>query len=298
METYLKIVIIFSNIVTGIAYSSCFVSQSFINKKSFRNTVSSYSLCDHTDLRRIKTSYTSILKSFDNDDIATINTSNNAGLNFISLFAIGSVIGPLVDALHNKVLLQYDILPITLPFDLKTSLLIPPLLGITYVCLGIIFPSILSSIFPDKLTEMKPLLNITISPIQKALLAIISTSFIIKLSGILYLTIPSITSIYLILTSLVLLQWKALDGSYVSLILAIVVSFVGPIAEIPFMKLGAWHYLNPDYWPLSLLASSLGPGTGADWAGLSLITGPCYFAVTTDAITLSNSFKAMRSNSS
>ena len=54
------------------------------------------------------------------------------------------------------------------------------------------------------------------------------------------------------------------------------------------MKLGAWHYLTPDYWPLA--AWSCGPGTGNEWAGLSAITGPCYFAVTTDAIALGRWF--------
>ena len=54
------------------------------------------------------------------------------------------------------------------------------------------------------------------------------------------------------------------------------------------MKLGAWHYLTPDFWPLA--AWSLGAGTGNEWAGLSAITGPCYFAVTTDAIALGRWF--------
>jgi hypothetical protein len=62
----------------------------------------------------------------------------------------------------------------------------------------------------------------------------------------------------------------------------------GPLAELPLMKLGAWHYLTPDFWPLA--AWSLGAGTGNEWAGLSAITGPCYFAVTTDAIALGRWF--------
>ena len=48
----------------------------------------------------------------------------------------------------------------------------------------------------------------------------------------------------------------------------------GPLAELPFLRLGAWHYLPAavDYFPL---------GEGASWAALAAITAPCYFAVTT-----------------
>ena len=84
------------------------------------------------------------------------------------------------------------------------------------------------------------------------------------------------------------LQWRLLDGSRASLALALLAAVGGPLAELPLMKLGAWHYLTPDYWPLA--AWSCGPGTGNEWAGLSAITGPCYFAVTTDAIALGRWF--------
>jgi len=57
-----------------------------------------------------------------------------------------------------------------------------------------------------------------------------------------------------------------------------------PGAEIPFMAAGCWHYISPDYWPLA--AVGLGPDSSTPWAGLSAITGPCYFAVTTDAIAI------------
>ena len=53
----------------------------------------------------------------------------------------------------------------------------------------------------------------------------------------------------------------------------------GPLAEIPFMQLGCWHYYSPDYFPF-----------GQDLPGLSSLTGPCYFAVTQDAQALGRPF--------
>ena len=90
--------------------------------------------------------------------------------------------------------------------------------------------------------------------------------------------LPALGSLALLLACC-LLQWAVLDGALASLLLAIVVAIGGPLAEIPFMQLGCWHYISPDYFPL---ASWLGDGIG----GLSSLTGPCYFAVTTDAIAL------------
>ena len=47
------------------------------------------------------------------------------------LATFGATAGPLVDAVHNQVLLQYDVFAITIAlFNAKTSLLIPPLLAL------------------------------------------------------------------------------------------------------------------------------------------------------------------------
>ena len=55
--------------------------------------------------------------------------------------------------------------------------------------------------------------------------------------------------------------------------------------------LGGWHYLAPDYFPLTFLVDG-GGGLRDAWAasGLSSLTGPCYAAVTTDAIALGRWF--------
>lgn len=66
----------------------------------------------------------------------------------------------------------------------------------------------------------------------------------------------------------------------------------GPVAEIPFMAppISGWHYLTPDYYPLSFLAGSGGWRDAWAASGISSLTGPCYFAVTTDAIALGRWF--------
>ena len=71
-------------------------------------------------------------------------------------------------------------------------------------------------------------------------------------------------------------------GAWASLALALLAGVGGPLCELPIMELGAWHYIAPDYFPLRTI---LGDGSDA-WAGLAGVTGPCYFAVTTDAIAL------------
>ena len=88
-----------------------------------------------------------------------------------------------------------------------------------------------------------------------------------------------------LLAAAALVQWAALDGTRGSLALALLAAVGGPVAEIPLMAgplAHAWHYLTPDYFPLA----GVFPAAATPEAGLEVITGPCYFAVTTDAIAL------------
>ena len=196
------------------------------------------------------------------------------------LAAFGSTAGPLVDSVHNQCLLKYDVLPIEIPcgiWNAQTSLLIPPLLALTYALLGAVLPAACEFVVGSGRTLEPPAGSL--SPRARAALAVASTIGIIKLSELLTLSaLPALGSLALLLACC-LLQWAVLDGALASLLLAIVVAIGGPLAEIPFMQLGCWHYISPDYFPL---ASWLGDGIG----GLSSLTGPCYFAVTTDAIAL------------
>ena len=88
----------------------------------------------------------------------------------------------------------------------------------------------------------------------------------------------------LLLFALCLAQWRTLDGTLSSVLLAAAAAVAGPLAELPIMYLGCWHYTAPDYFPLITDA----------WAGLNVITAPCYFAVTTDAIALGRWFSEPR----
>ena len=94
------------------------------------------------------------------------------------------------------------------------------------------------------------------------------------------------------------IQWIALDTTPVALVAATITAIGGPLSELPFVANGFWHYLpeSADYLPLSgvvlqpggiadtVAVSALGEGYSN--LALSSITGPCYFAVTTDAIAL------------
>lgn len=202
------------------------------------------------------------------------------------LGATGALLGPAVDAVHNQALLVYDKLPLSVSLPLgtvQTSLLVPPLLFVAYAVLGGVLPTFSANLLPSHEPELPPAGG---SPATRGLLAVSSTVCIIKLSEVLVsaTTLPS-GAVLAALTAMCLMQWKLLDGRISSLVLAAVAAVGGPLAELPLMKLGCWHYISPDYWPLA--AFGFGPEVpGAEWAGLSLITGPCYACVTTDAIAL------------
>jgi hypothetical protein len=150
--------------------------------------------------------------------------------------------------------------------------LIPPLLALTYMLLGGVFPHVAEAALGQQRRWMA--LTANASPKRRALLAVLSTVGIIKASEILCTSaMPMVTSVGL-LSVACLLQWAILDGAWSSLALALVLAIGGPVAELPFLSLGCWHYLQPDYFPLQVFNAALGPDS---WAGLNYITGPCYF---------------------
>ena len=190
----------------------------------------------------------------------------------LTLAAAGGTLGPATDAIHNQVLLAYDVMPVQLPvlgFVAKTSLIIPPLLAITYCLLGGIFPPLVAAVLgtgrlPSSLVGSLP-------PERRALLAVASTATIIKISALLATSNVPASFALGALCSLALMQWAVIDGSFASLALAVLLAVAGPLAEIPFMALGCWHYTAPDYWPLATIG--FGAETGNPWAGLSSLTG-------------------------
>lgn len=201
----------------------------------------------------------------------------------LPLAAVGASVGPAVDAVHNAALLQYDVLPLDVPLvDAHTSYLIPPLLALTYAIIGGVLASAFDAALGRKLLVAPPSRLASLSARQRAGLAVGSAALIVKASELLT-TAPAESTPgldVLLLGALCLVQWAALDGSRAALALALTVAAVGPLAELPFIAAGCWHYTHPDVFPL---AAQLGEGS---WAGLGLhhVTPPCYFAVATDTI--------------
>jgi len=137
-------------------------------------------------------------------------------------------------------------------------------------------------------------------------------------------TNPIITNL-IIMTIASIMQWSLLDGSIVAFIAALLAAIGGPLSELPFVANGFWHYIPEasDYLPLSsesslglfvdkyiihypigafvvdtLLGggsagSGSGSGEGYNELAISSITGPCYAAVTMDAIAFGRWFDAL-----
>jgi hypothetical protein len=165
---------------------------------------------------------------------------------------------------------------------------------------------------------------VTLSLRQKAILAIATTSILILFSAFLetlyqeqlYQQQDQITLFdhaaaakqveQGLLTVLAVLQWAWLDTSRSSFLIGILAYIGGPLCELPFCGHGIWHYLPQasDYVPMaSLLPTTVNPTIymflswilGSDHIqdlSLSSITGPCYFAVTTDAIAVARWLEA------
>ncbi len=209
---------------------------------------------------------------------------------------------------------------------LCTSAYIPLLLGIAYIVLGDILPNGMEYLLQKIRTTLKKKNDDDIIKTNnvknvdflrtRAILAVTSTTLIIKLSELLqthhFFFLSTIfdeasSGVNLsIMIIAVFIQWLTLDTKLSSLITAIIVSIGGPLSELPFVATGFWHYIPSaaDYYPLANLNLDLdsmmfggggGGGVGVvleSWRGLSLssITGPCYFAVTMDAIALGRWF--------
>lgn len=203
------------------------------------------------------------------------------------LAIVGATVGPLVDAVHNKALLRYEFLDFSIG-PISTSLLVPVLLAVAYPLLGGVLPSIFEETIGTGRLKGAP----DFPPLPRAGAAVASTFGIVKISEIVK-TAPIIGQggalgngfpplQVFVLAVLCLIQWLVLDASYASLVEGFVVAFLGPLCELPFQAIGAWNYMAPP--------RSFQPFADVDWARISFVTLPCYFAVTTDAIQLGKLF--------
>jgi hypothetical protein len=197
-----------------------------------------------------------------------------------------------------------------------SSWTVPPLLGIAYLVLGGVLPRLFQFLLDSGFASQS--INYTSSESQlkeidsqilrnKAILAVSTTALIIKLSEFLE-TNPGVTdsmlSPYLVdqaqahlivMIVAALSQWAFLDGALSALLAAAVTGIGGPLSELPFVANHFWEYLPSaaDYYPLqNINLPVLSSIMGDDYQSLALssITGPCYFAVTMDAIALGRWF--------
>ena len=239
-------------------------------------------------------------------------------------------------------------------FIFSSSWTVPPLLGVAYIVLGAVLPRLIEKILATvtspstattTTTQNTMLESSTPSFVttddedyddgdeirlkqqqhelfQKAVVAVITTALIIKVSELLEthaLEVPplaslpssapssSSTSSFAVLIGMALVQWFVLDRTIVSLLAASITSIGGPLSELPFVGHGVWTYLESagDYFPLKdvgIVRDSIIPqswwtflfGT-SDYENLALssLTGPCYFAVCMDAIALGRYFDSL-----
>lgn len=200
------------------------------------------------------------------------------------LFTTGAIVGPLVDGLHNQCLLEYHRAAVNLSW-LHTSLWVPPLLGFAYVVLGGVLPRLLYLITKTTPTTTPTTPDVT-NLRNKAWTAVLTTALLIELSSVLETqSFFSAHTNVAILLFFCTLQWVWLDGTIAALLIASLISVLGPLSELPFVAANVWEYIQPDTFPLMWMDSSLG--------GLNSITGPCYFAVTMDAIALGRWYDAL-----
>jgi hypothetical protein len=195
---------------------------------------------------------------------------------------------------------------------------------VAYVVMGKVLPRFvqhwihaLSPVFEEKM-EVETGRQSALQLGLKAATAVASTAAIVKLSEYLILhpgggggllentaAFESATLLeqqLLILITAAVVQWAYLDGTLAALLVASLASIGGPLLELPFVSAGVWEYLPKvtDYFPLAGFDAGSGVGVlfsnvfGKDYQslGLSSITGPCYFAVAVDSISLGRFFDA------
>jgi hypothetical protein len=131
---------------------------------------------------------------------------------------------------------------------------------------------------------------------------------IIDFSSVVFESSEPLEQHLLILLTAAITQWAYFDGTIVSLIVASMAMIGGPLSELPFVAHHIWDYLpeaGDMYVPLQAIERSSIPGQflhyvlGDDYATLALngITGPCYFAVTMDAIAIGRFVESLQSTS-
>ncbi|KAJ7524495.1 hypothetical protein O6H91_17G007900 [Diphasiastrum complanatum] len=156
------------------------------------------------------------------------------------LFALGFILGPLLDGIHSRVQLQvYDRWAVDIG-ALHTNVWVFPLLGTFYAVVGLLQLS-LDSVFGSSWQFEAP-------SFRKVLSSFIYLIFFLELSAELYrANIPYNIEAY-ILFALAQLNWALFESTWWGFALACVVGVGCPLSEIPIIKyFGLWHYSKPNF---------------------------------------------------
>lgn len=161
-----------------------------------------------------------------------------------SLFLCGALSGTLLDGIHSHEALQvYDLLPLELG-PLKTSALVPPLLGVFYVVLGALHPLTDNLARGDERTRRAQL---RASDTNTLALSAGALAVMLQVSASLYARGTPYPQIGAILALLSALNWRVFDNTRQGLALAALCAAGAPLSELLLISLThCWHYSRPD----------------------------------------------------
>jgi len=161
-----------------------------------------------------------------------------------SLFSSGALTGTLLDGIHSRTGLQiYQVLPFT-NGGLQSSLVVPPLLGLFYISLGLLFwlgDGVAAGSESTKKVQARcqDVLYVALC------FGVLAAS--LQLSAYLYETGTPFGQISLALAAVSAASWLLLDGTLQGLVLAAVCAVGAPAAELVLLRLvPLWSYPRAD----------------------------------------------------
>lgn len=160
-----------------------------------------------------------------------------------TLFASGFLTGPLLDGIHSRVGLQvYDLYPIVIG-GLQTSLLVPPVLGLFYVVLGLLYLLLDNRVPGQQTTQARA----RAEDVGKVAMSFGALALMLQLSAILYSAEVPYWQVHLVLAAVGLTNWRMFDYTAQGLVLALVCGVGAPLCELVLLgNWDLWHYPQAD----------------------------------------------------